>query len=215
MATGIPASAATLLSVTGPTSGSSGIGLEGTPGDEEAGAVQFTTTGFSNATVSVQLEGLSQSQTISAWITNQIGPGTTTPTNVLASTTFAGPAFADTLENAFTGLTLGAGTYYLVLSALLAPNDTGWDLTKNPPTVTGTPENSYVQSWGNSGVSGPFAPAGVISQISTDPNDDNFIFSITTSSPTPLPAALPLFVTGLGAMGLLARRRKRKVAVAA
>jgi PKD repeat protein len=30
---------------------------------------------------------------------------------------------------------------------------------------------------------------------------------------TPLPAALPLFASGLGAMGLLARRRKRKQAV--
>ena len=28
--------------------------------------------------------------------------------------------------------------------------------------------------------------------------------------PTPLPAALPLFATGLGALGLLAWRRKRK-----
>jgi hypothetical protein len=35
--------------------------------------------------------------------------------------------------------------------------------------------------------------------------------SITVDS-TPLPAALPLFATGLGALGLLARRRKRKLA---
>ena len=34
-------------------------------------------------------------------------------------------------------------------------------------------------------------------------------------STTPLPAALPLFATGLGAVGLLARRRKRKAARAA
>ena len=34
------------------------------------------------------------------------------------------------------------------------------------------------------------------------------------ASATPLPAALPLFATGLGVMGLLARRRKRKVAAA-
>ena len=33
-------------------------------------------------------------------------------------------------------------------------------------------------------------------------------------STTPLPAALPLFATGLGALGLVARRRKRKVAAA-
>ena len=31
-------------------------------------------------------------------------------------------------------------------------------------------------------------------------------------APTPLPAALPLFVTGLGALGLLSWRRKRKAA---
>lgn len=35
------------------------------------------------------------------------------------------------------------------------------------------------------------------------------------SSATPLPAALPLFATGLGALGLLARRRKRKAALGA
>ena len=35
-----------------------------------------------------------------------------------------------------------------------------------------------------------------------------------TQSATPLPAALPLFATGLGALGLLARRKKRKGAAA-
>jgi hypothetical protein len=35
--------------------------------------------------------------------------------------------------------------------------------------------------------------------------------SITISSSAPLPAALPLFATGLGALGLLGWRRKRKV----
>jgi hypothetical protein len=36
-----------------------------------------------------------------------------------------------------------------------------------------------------------------------------------TISPTPLPAALPLFATGLGALGLLGWRRKRKAQAAA
>ena len=38
-------------------------------------------------------------------------------------------------------------------------------------------------------------------------------FNITPVSATPLPAALPLFATGLGALGLLGWRRKRKAQV--
>jgi hypothetical protein len=40
--------------------------------------------------------------------------------------------------------------------------------------------------------------------------DCNFCVSITSETSAPLPAALPLFATGLGAMGLLDWRRKRK-----
>jgi hypothetical protein len=42
--------------------------------------------------------------------------------------------------------------------------------------------------------------------------DQSFTLEIGT---TPLPAALPLFATGLGALGLLGWRRKRKAAIAA
>ena len=41
------------------------------------------------------------------------------------------------------------------------------------------------------------------------------LISATSISPAPLPAALPLFASGLGAMGLLGWRRKRKAALAA
>ena len=39
-------------------------------------------------------------------------------------------------------------------------------------------------------------------------------FSVTPASPVPIPAALPLFAAGLGAMGLMSRRKKRKAVVA-
>jgi hypothetical protein len=40
---------------------------------------------------------------------------------------------------------------------------------------------------------------------------DNYSFTGTlTADPTPLPAALPLFVTGIGGLGLLGWRRKRE-----
>ncbi len=45
------------------------------------------------------------------------------------------------------------------------------------------------------------------------PNE--FVAAAPTISETPLPAALPLFATGLGAMGLFGWRRQRKNAVAA
>jgi hypothetical protein len=45
-------------------------------------------------------------------------------------------------------------------------------------------------------------------------NNDFGTFSLTEVSSAPLPAALPLFAGGLGALGWLGRRRKRKVALA-
>jgi hypothetical protein len=39
----------------------------------------------------------------------------------------------------------------------------------------------------------------------------NYYFLTGTVVETPLPAALPLFATGLGALGLLGWRRKRKI----
>jgi hypothetical protein len=44
-----------------------------------------------------------------------------------------------------------------------------------------------------------------------DPNDPEYAVLF---SPAPLPAALPLFASGLGAMGLLGWRKKRKAAAA-
>jgi hypothetical protein len=61
-------------------------------------------------------------------------------------------------------------------------------------------------------------------EIRVDPAiTDNVVFpamnveiaTIATIATTPLPAALPLFATGLGALGLLGWRRKRKAAAIA
>jgi hypothetical protein len=97
------------------------------------------------------------------------------------------------------------------------------------PTVFGTPgslELTAVQTGSNLG--GPF-PAGT--QIFSSPMPlsaatlqafsggttvaqlENDNLDLTPVGGTPLPATLPLFATGLGALGLLGWRRKRKARV--
>ena len=53
------------------------------------------------------------------------------------------------------------------------------------------------------------------SAVFSDDATSAFEFTLGQPTATPLPAALPLFAAGLGVMGLLGRRRKRKAALAA
>lgn len=45
-----------------------------------------------------------------------------------------------------------------------------------------------------------------------DDNSGNFSVTVSGNSTTPLPSALPLFVSGIGALGALIRRRKKQAA---
>jgi hypothetical protein len=62
-----------------------------------------------------------------------------------------------------------------------------------------------VYGWITYSTTGNNTSGGGSTSLTVDPN-----FSISSVSATPLPAALPLFATGLGAFGLLGWRRKRK-----
>ncbi len=72
----------------------------------------------------------------------------------------------------------------------------------NPPLGAGIPAGTYVG----------FEDLAASQGGDFDYNDDSFVFTnvSTVTNGTPLPAALPLFATGLGALGLLGWRRKRK-----
>ena len=69
----------------------------------------------------------------------------------------------------------------------------------------------------------PFAPSAPPNPLGWDTTAGPFIITggvdrsgtFTAVIPTPIPGALPLFATGLGALGLLGWRRKRKNAAIA
>ena len=58
-------------------------------------------------------------------------------------------------------------------------------------------------------------PIDVTFYLSADLRSEGYTATFQSDLETPLPAALPLFATGLGALGLLGWRRKRKAAALA
>jgi hypothetical protein len=106
--------------------------------------------------------------------------------------------------------------------ALTLPLDTttAWTVNVNMFTVSGGVltainynafvDNTYGLSLAPQGVAQTFY--GDLIDTSTDLEDEG---PLVFPSATPLPTALPLFTTGLGAMGLFGWRRKRKAAAIA
>jgi hypothetical protein len=74
-------------------------------------------------------------------------------------------------------------------------------------------EFGYNAVGGGGGSGTEFFPVGDFATPGAYPSSDGFspdaLLTVTVSQ-TPLPAALPLFAAGLGVVGALARRRKRK-----
>lgn len=73
---------------------------------------------YSNVSVKAELDGNGTAINGTAYLMTQVGPGTTTA-NQIASADFAVTAlpFGPDLTTLFTGLTLGPGTYYLIITA--------------------------------------------------------------------------------------------------
>jgi hypothetical protein len=144
--------------------------------------------------------------------------------SVLATTTVGGSTTTGQTQNglwgfnAITPLALAAGTYYV---ASLIPGDTccftGDANQSQAVPVTLGPGIAFDQS--EQCVSTTMSTCSLANILSYGGTTDNTIadagwfggnFEYTSVSATPLPGALSLFAGGLGALGLLARRRKRK-----
>jgi hypothetical protein len=161
---------------------------------------------FTNVAISVLLgEFEGQSGTGRAYLTSQIGPGTTT-TQEIARTDFAFPD-PEADVSLFSGLTLAPGTFYLTLigSGLSGPTWGGCGGATTPivmtaPGVVHNPDMNTTSSFPEYPPSSNFAVSSL-----------NLIYTVT-GQPVPEPSTLVLLATG--AFGLLAYawRRRRQAA---
>jgi hypothetical protein len=133
-------------------------------------------------------------------------------------------AFADNTETDYFSGTFTYDASTAVLSAVSitvsGPVDAGFFTTAgnralpfNNQIQFSDSSYTWIMSFWNTSFSLPVVPLDVSpDQLSAVYNSDNILTNGVTGAAvaTPLPAALPLLATGIGAMGLLGWRRKRK-----
>ena len=179
----------------------SSLGTSLTNGNAWGTDFNFTSNALANQTYYLNIEAI-----------NAGGPG-----GFIGSFTLTGPnfQFANGGQTLSTDTTNWFGTY----------NNSNSDTSASQSWVTpngGVAEMTYVSGWGTPLASGalwiwPSDPSSSSAGLScgTCTVDLQTVITYTGVSATPLPAALPLFASGLGAMGLLGWRRKRKAAALA
>lgn len=132
----------------------------------------------------------------------------------LASATFHGNSYAYVGHYAYqtlnVPLTLSAGTYYL--------GGIGWSTNDSEHNgFYGGNDESFIVSSLVTFISAPYDPDNGTKFVpASDETGRNYFESanIQFEAATPLPAALHLFLTGLGALGLMGWRKNRKNAAA-
>jgi hypothetical protein len=176
--------------------------------------------------------GFGLGQANAAVVTFEIA-GTYTPSTIAAPPcavcTFSGTIEGDTTTGNFiingTGepnvTTTNIGTFdnILVQGGTTTGTDWGVSLQTDPTTLPFNPTNILQMIFSNNAAglflagSGTIFPSDATSGCAVNSRVSCVIsgtITLETTSATPLPAALPLFATGLGGLGLLGWRRKRK-----
>jgi hypothetical protein len=200
----LPLGASTIISTINGLAGYTGLGTFFTT--VQAAESSWTQTGgFTGVNIAVEIDPagsatISHTSTGTAYLMTLVGPGTS-PANQLANAPFSvtGTQFNPTLETLFTNLTLGPGTYYLVLSAP-ASQSAGWDIATIPTTPTTAPGVTLVDG-NRSGVEAAYPPA---TNFNT-PFANLLEYSVTGTA-TPGPSTLGLFAAGLAALAFCVRR---------
>jgi hypothetical protein len=169
---------------------------------------EWTQTGsYSGVTISATLAGgVVFPGTGIAYLMNQIGPGTTAANQLASPFAVTAPTASNSSITLFSGLTLGPGTYYLLITGS-SSTPVGWPGTSNP---------TYTEDAGVSGVAelltstqATYAPASTF----TPSSSGAFFFGVTgtpvVGTTTPEPGTLGTLGAGLAGLIVVIRRRAR------
>jgi hypothetical protein len=187
------------------------FGTGGTGESPDLWAVSWTQTStYTDVTIDAFIggNGLVAPAEATAYLMSQIGPGTTSADEVTTPPfSIDLPYGPDSFVQLFSNLTLGPGTYYLVIDPT---SNFGWGGDTIPAQILGTGVTQNLDGL-DSGTIASFAPASSF----TAQNSDTRLFSVTGTlsstgapSPVPEPSTTVLLAIGLGGLGMLARRRR-------
>jgi hypothetical protein len=190
----LPAAPVTVITRTGPLNASATGGAQ---------YVSWTQTGtFSNVTIQANLFSTSGTASGNAYLTTQIGAGTTVAQQVAAAAVSTGNTLASGVSTTlFSGLTLGPGTYYVSVSGI----NLGLGGASPAVTVVGTGVTENQD--GVVFITAPYPPASgffnkgtfiLFSATSTPGSPSSTVGVPALSSFAMLATALMLLASGLG-----------------
>jgi hypothetical protein len=170
----------------------------------------WTQTGtYTGVSISALLDGgVAGPGMVTAYLTDQIGAGTSATNDITLPSTVVAPTETRGYVTLFSNLTLGPGTYYLVLDGSAFAGPAGWSGTSDP-TYTLDSGVGSVNELVISGTQAAFAPASTF----TEPGTSAFFFDVTGTpgapSAVPEPSTVCSLGTGLAGLVYLALRRSR------
>jgi hypothetical protein len=157
---------------------------------------------LANVSIAANLDGGGGTVSGTAWLTTQIGPGTTIA-NEIAHCDFSvtSPVFEPELTTLFSGLTLGPGSYYLVLTS---SGGGGWEVASSFIPIMASGIGVTSRSGRSFFSVAAYPPAtSFFPERASDFTDEYFQYAVTV---VPEPGVVTLYLLGCGAI-MVSRRR--------